>query len=144
MQVCKECGVEKPWNEDNFYKDKRRAHRYRTCKVCWHKKCRKWAEEHPERTKQMSTRSALRIRYGITPEEKQTKFEAQGSCCAICKTRDPGKRDWVIDHDHVTGKNRGVLCDHCNKGIGHFYESMEALREAANYIEKYKTEGGQP
>lgn len=44
---------------------------------------------------------------------------------------------WVvdIDHNHVTGKVRGLLCYNCNRGLGMFRDDVMSLREAANYVE---------
>jgi hypothetical protein len=61
---------------------------------------------------------------------------AQDNKCAICgnlfyKTPD-------VDHDHKTNKVRQLLCNHCNGGLGNFYDNAELLRKAANYIDKWE------
>ena len=50
--------------------------------------------------------------------------------CVICGT--PG--ELVVDHDHTTGKVRGLLCSHCNRGLGHFRDSPMLLEFAAQYL----------
>ena len=50
--------------------------------------------------------------------------------CVICG--DSGKL--VVDHDHVTGEIRGVLCNHCNRGLGHFRDDPTLLEFAAQYL----------
>lgn len=76
-------------------------------------------------------RFALRMRrYGITLEQYEAQFAAQGGVCAICGGAGGGK--WwplVIDHDHETGKFRGLLCDRCNRWLG-FHEKWSAAAEA--------------
>jgi hypothetical protein len=44
----------------------------------------------------------------------------------------------AIDHDHKTGNIRGLLCNSCNKGIGHFYDDVNILKNAINWLEKQK------
>lgn len=79
----------------------------------------------------------LRSAYGITAEEYNALFEAQGNVCAICGTDSTKGKNWCVDHNHVTGKVRAILCDGCNRGLGYFYESPTALRAAADYVEKH-------
>ena len=73
---------------------------------------------------------------GVSPEEVDKTFTAQGRCCAICKTKDSGSRNWHLDHDHTTGKFRGVLCHHCNLGLGNFRDTLANLQEAIKYLEE--------
>lgn len=73
--------------------------------------------------------------YGITPEEYAQLFEGQGGRCAICRTDTPGGgRRWAVDHDHMTGKVRGLLCGTCNTGLGLLRDSPGNLIAARNYL----------
>jgi hypothetical protein len=58
----------------------------------------------------------LRARYGITLEEYDKMLKDQGGVCAICGTDNPGVGFdlFLVDHDHKTGKVRGLLCNRCN------------------------------
>jgi DNA-directed RNA polymerase subunit RPC12/RpoP len=75
-------------------------------------------------------------KYGLAPDEFQELLESQDYKCAICGTDEPGKTSWNVDHDHKTNKVRGILCHRCNVGLGHFYDSVEALQEAVKYLIK--------
>ena len=88
-------------------------------------------------------RNTLR-RYGLTPEEYDLLLSAQGGGCAICgrpeTTRsNNGKSDEIamltVDHDHKTGRVRGLLCASHNKGLGCFDDSVETLTAAIRYLE---------
>jgi Recombination endonuclease VII len=61
------------------------------------------------------------VKYGLTLDQYHAKFESQDFTCAICG--DDGKL--VIDHSHESGKNRGLLCNRCNWGIGLLRESPD-------------------
>jgi hypothetical protein len=74
----------------------------------------------------------LRRRYGITSADYDAMVEAQGGLCALCRERAPEH----VDHDHVTGAVRGVLCSCCNQGLGNFRDSVASLRAAVDYLER--------
>ena len=61
-------------------------------------------------------------------------YEIQKGRCAICKLAN----DLHIDHDHKSGRVRGLLCGQCNRGIGCFFENQTYMVNAADYIEMYK------
>ena len=75
-------------------------------------------------------------KYGISLEEYDTLFSLQKGLCAICDGECPSKRSLAVDHDHVTGKVRGLLCANCNRGLGLFKDKIEALQKAVVYLEK--------
>ena len=73
--------------------------------------------------------------YGITEAEWDAMFDAQGGCCKICNTHQSNlKKTLHVDHDHKTGRIRGLLCQKCNHGIGLFSDDPENLRRAAEYL----------
>ena len=85
------------------------------------------------------TRSAvLKARYGISAEEYADLLEKQHGRCAICSTEacNTGRR-FAVDHDHHTKRVRALLCSNCNKGLGHFQDSQELLRNAAVYLDDH-------
>jgi hypothetical protein len=74
----------------------------------------------------------LKKYYGISPEFFRNMLEKQGNKCKICGNR--FKRTPDIDHEHTTGKIRGLLCNNCNQGLGKFKDSIYLLQEAAKYL----------
>ena len=81
-----------------------------------------------------STRSYhLKRRYGITSAEFDAMSEAQGGVCALCRRRPPQH----VDHDHLTGQVRGLLCSGCNQGLGNFRDDAAVLRLAADYVARH-------
>lgn len=78
----------------------------------------------------------LRKRYGLTVEE----YNALGSACSICGDlpRGTGKNKALhVDHDAVSGKVRGVLCNACNCGIGYFRHDPERMKKGIQYLEHH-------
>jgi hypothetical protein len=73
---------------------------------------------------------------GITPEEYEQILALQGGMCAVCD-RAGGNRlgdNLHIDHCHVTGALRGLLCTHCNLAIGQLRDDADLIRRAAEYV----------
>jgi hypothetical protein len=72
-------------------------------------------------------------------------LESQGNACAICSTQDPtvGRREvkrFSVDHDHDTGKVRGLLCHKCNGVLGLADEKIDVLESAISYLKLHKQE----
>ena len=74
--------------------------------------------------------------YGITLVEWEALFDSQNRLCAICGTDKQRGKNWHTDHDHSTGKVRGILCGWCNTGIGKLQESREIMSKALDYLSK--------
>jgi len=75
-----------------------------------------------------------RPRQGLTLDAYHAMLYAQGGGCAICK-RPPKTRRLHVDHDHATGKIRGLLCFTCNRYVLGKYATPAKLRAAADYLE---------
>jgi hypothetical protein len=92
---------------------------------------RGWRAANPGRHAQLLRRSA----YGLEPEVFDTMLAAQDGACAICTKPLEQSRDGLhVDHDHATGKVRGLLCGPCNKGLGNFNDDTERLLAAVAYL----------
>jgi hypothetical protein len=106
---------------------------------------RKYALANPEKVKASREKylrnnpharkdSVLRARYGISLDQRDAMLLHQGGC-AICGSANSGSnRDWQTDHDHSTGKVRGILCINCNTLLGLARDNIKTLRAAIEYL----------
>lgn len=129
--TCSGCGkslTEKNWDS--------RGHKNRKqfrCKACvaagvkrsWHSKSREYQRDYD-----------LRRHYGISLAEYDKLYIDQRGRCAIC---DEAYGVLRVDHCHVSGKVRGLLCNGCNRGLGFFDDSAEKLYNAVRYLDGYQT-----
>jgi hypothetical protein len=114
---CSGCDLRKSLSE--FHQDKSSGLPMYLCK-----ECQRWARR-------------LRV-YGVSKEQYSAMFLAQEGKCAVCGTKWEGSErhpDLVVDHDHATGKIRGLLCPDCNQGLGHAKDSKEVLAKAIAYLQ---------
>jgi hypothetical protein len=73
--------------------------------------------------------------YGITAEQYASMLRYQGGKCFICQRATGKRRRLAVDHDHKTGKVRGLLCNPCNRDVlGHLRDSVAALERAVTYL----------
>lgn len=78
---------------------------------------------------------AYKASYGITLEDYNELFKKQDGRCKCCGVHQTElKRSLSIDHDHSTGRIRGLLCNNCNVAIGHVKESAIILQAIINYL----------
>lgn len=85
--------------------------------------------------------------YNISLVEYNHLLEAQEGLCGICRRAQNWRSRWgsmkrrfCVDHDHKTGKVRGLLCDRCNLGLSKFDDEVGFLRAAVAYLEEHKSE----
>lgn len=78
----------------------------------------------------------LATRFGITPADYVRMLAEQKGLCAICRCPPPAKKRFHVDHCHRTKRVRGLLCAHCNPGLGWFVDDPARLRAAADYLER--------
>ena len=101
----------------------------------------RYAARYPGRTSMSSRKSHLLRRYGLTPEQWDEMFAAQGQCCAICGGSEPGSSNgWETDHCHHSGAVRFILCTHCNRGLGAFKDNPALMRKAADMLEDLQSQ----
>jgi len=122
-QRCTICFEEKLNTEEFFFKKKQKKGSRKVfraeCKECHKKRMR---NHH------------LKNRYGMLNSDYEIKVKNQENKCAICLSE---VKRLMVDHDHVTGKVRDLLCDSCNRGLGFFKEDIKILINATEYIKKH-------
>ena len=81
--------------------------------------------------KRTSLKSALKIYYGITLEEYDAMLLKQEGHCALCL-----RTEVMVDHDHLTGRFRGLLCRSHNVALGALGDDVDGLQRALDYLER--------
>lgn len=98
-------------------------------------------EKRVERYKEQKPdyhRRRLKNKYGMTVEEYYSLLKEQGGGCAICgRTPEVNKKMLAVDHNHTTGKNRGILCSSCNLCIGFVEKNNMDLGKISDYLTKH-------
>jgi len=98
---------------------------------------RKWYYSHKDISRKASRRRMLRINYDMSEEDYENLYREQNGVCAVCKQPSLDGKLLAVDHNHKTGKIRGLLCSKHNRALGSFNDDIELLKEAINYLEKY-------
>lgn len=131
-RICVRCNEEKPL-EEGFYKNN-------TSKSGWRSTCKRCDTVY---VSAYQKRNSTRVRerhyartYDFSLEEYEALLAEQGGLCAICQLPEEGPRykHLAIDHCHISGQVRGLLCSKCNKALGGFRDSADILRSALAYI----------
>jgi hypothetical protein len=76
-------------------------------------------------------------RRGVSPAAYQALLQKQHGVCAICFQPPLANRKLCIDHNHITNKNRGLLCSQCNFVVGNSKENVVILFSAIEYLKHY-------
>lgn len=123
---------------DAYYRDREnRIDRVRKYSAANAETIRERKREYTKRTVAQRRNKRLEDMYGITAAEYDAMAAAQDGCCAICSGEPLGRGNRLhIDHDHASGKIRGLLCTRCNTAIGHLQDSPDICRAAAEYLEQ--------
>lgn len=144
MKKCIKCQHIKPL--DNFYTQKGMADGHlNKCKYCVKQATKAWQRANPEKlasnkaaTYRRKGRERMRKwrrekQYGITEAAFNQMLAKQMGGCSICKKE---LKAPVVDHCHLTGKVRGLLCHTCNSGLGMFKDNLNNLIAASVYIDR--------
>lgn len=81
---------------------------------------------------------AYKSNYNITLEEFKQKLVEQGNKCLGCNKTFTDKGDACLDHNHKTGKVRGILCRNCNWALGHANDDINILKKIIIYLTKHQ------
>lgn len=95
------------------------------------RKRRKWARDNPEKTRLYKQREHIKSAYGLEWDDYQEMIAERSGRCGLCGN----EAKLQVDHDHVTGEVRGLLCGGCNRGLGLLGDDPEGLRNALRYLE---------
>lgn len=142
---CRDCGEIKEVHF--FYKSNTRGDGFSaSCKECSKVRTYSYRTTTKGMIRTVVARQKNRLKkFSLTPEKFDAMLASQDYKCAICFQPETstfkGKvRTLAIDHCHVTGAVRALLCGACNQAIGKLGEDPERMRRAADYIERFKRE----
>lgn len=142
------------WRENNPDRVRERSRKWRENNPERHQEnVRKWGKNNPDRAREhrnkwrtnnleralekdreRSRRSHLKRNYGISEQEYTRMLNQQKGVCAICEESCKTGKRLAVDHSHITGKIRGLLCFECNRRLGIVESFME---QALEYLDKY-------
>ena len=93
-----------------------------------------WRKKEPELMKRRVRKSQLWTKFRMTIDQYDKMLEEQKGVCAICNAQCISTRQLAVDHCHKTGVIRGLLCMHCNQGLGKFRDNIDLLKQAVEYL----------
>jgi hypothetical protein len=135
---CQMCNLTKP--VEQFHKSKQtKDGRFSYCAPCKveanRRSNKKLLTENREKFLDQRKNWHLKKTYGITLDEYKTIVMEQGGVCAVClKNEKQHYRQLAVDHDHTTGKVRGLLCHDCNRALGFLKDDVNYLKRAIEYL----------
>jgi hypothetical protein len=103
----------------------------KSCKPCYN------ANRIDTRTIESRRKYNLEAKYGITPEEFKRLKELHLGGCAVCKQPCSTGQELVVDHNHTTGKVRGLLCRRCNLALGYIGEDEDLIWNILEYLKQH-------
>jgi len=131
-RTCFACKVNKQLK--HFYRSNIKYYQ-RECKSCNSGRKARWHKTSAG--KRSSANTKLKARFGISLAEYEERVLDAGGKCQICfNTKSAKGHRLAYDHDHKSGKFRGILCKACNVGLGNFKDSPLLLKAALKYIQK--------
>jgi hypothetical protein len=130
-KVCRHCSELKQL-EDYPKNKEMRDGRSSYCKPCASYRAKVWKQNNQYRAKEQE----LQNKYGISLADYKAIYKEQKGRCKICGVEEENvpRKKLFVDHNHTTGVVRGLLCHHCNAGLGHFMDNQTLLLNAADYL----------
>ncbi len=136
---CKGCHRVLPLSEFHMIRAKNgKKYPYSYCKPCGKRNRQKW--HHTEKGQEAHRKHMFRTNYGITLTQYNVMLKEQNGVCAICGNPETrmNRRGTIrllsVDHDHASGRRRGLLCSACNSGLGYFKDDCVRLHSAIAYL----------
>lgn len=149
---CTKCNLEKDFSEFNKMKHGKFGLRA-ACKLCQNEEFKEYYVKNKsfvnaknqewERTPKGKLAKRfyyIKKMYGLTKDEWLALLEKQNNKCKICDTYSDDLGFFHTDHDHKTGKVRGLLCKNCNTVLGHAKDDITILKEAISYLKQQNKE----
>lgn len=149
-RICSTCREELPLTFDYFYRSNREKYGFEyRCKNCLRLKKKKYQESEQAKTnrnkrdknrrqsshgQEMKQRHRLKYKFNLTLEQYDQMVEQQNGKCAICNQIDISGKRLAVDHDHQTGKIRGLLCSNCNLLLGRVESTPELFSKMMKYL----------
>jgi Autographiviridae endonuclease VII len=131
-KVCSTCKIEKDISE--FYYDQTYDRYYYVCKSCHSAYVKQYELDNPSAKMDRYRKK----KYGISPFQFEVMLLCQGGRCQACGRQIEEDSDWskalCVDHDHSTGKVRGLLCRPCNRGLGFLTEEIDVVIGLVEYL----------
>lgn len=152
MRTCTKCGQSKPIENFRFIRLNKDGTELRKaqCEDCYNEHYR---EKHRRKSvearksiyqqrKQKTTFESrkdyrLKYRFGLTLQQYEQMLVSQDNKCYICQSVFDEKNSPKVDHDHVTGKVRKLLCMSCNTSLGHLQEDPELFNKCIQYLQEH-------
>lgn len=143
MKLCGKCQTTKPLDDFYVLRKKGRTYRQSWCKPCLRETNQQWKKANPDAVKAADRRKVLKKRYGITTSDYNKLLSEQNGGCGVC-----GKPErtiqragspvqfMAVDHDHDTGRLRGLLCQSCNRTLGNMGDNLEGVMRFVAYLER--------
>ena len=129
MKTCTRCGDSKTVEE---FPKRQNGQPKSWCKSCRNMYERTRYQTHPGETERKRLESRIR-KLGASPEEVGVLVDRSGGLCELCQMK-PGTH---LDHDHVRGNLRGVLCNSCNTGLGFLGDNLAGVERALHYLKSF-------
>lgn len=137
FKVCIKCEISKPLSD--FYKRTDTGKYRNDCKDCrndYNLKLYHKSHKQKENHRKASWKHNIKKKYGLTVKEfreLEAEQDYKCNCCGISKEQTQQK-ELCVDHDHLTGEIRGLLCLQCNAGIGMLGDNLEGVQKAYDYL----------
>jgi hypothetical protein len=137
-KTCTKCCTKKELKDFYLRSDTDLPNVYQSrCKQCWQTAKREWRKLHSNIDKEQRLRHEMTRLYGMSANDFEDLLKTQNNVCAICGDSASGfKQRLSVDHDHLTGQLRGLLCHYCNMGLGSFRDSPDRLLAAIDYLRR--------
>lgn len=99
---------------------------------------KRYRENNLQKTKQMSRKNHIKRKFGLSIEEYESILNSQNKVCAVCQEKCHTGYNLAVDHNHKTGKIRGLLCKNCNTAIGLLKENIQVIENVIIYLSFYE------